>query len=280
MKKFVVMITAFILVGCNSNEENHLADMNLKGNIKSVKEIHFDGREKFGEFVKEDWKYTIEYIFNENGNLIERNSYYSPENMIRDKIKFLYNNNNEILEENKYDSDGNLVSTEKYSYDNSGKKIRKTSIESNKITISEKYIYNNKGQLIEVQNVLTDGSISYGEIFSYNNHDILSEKIEMYRNDDETTTNTINKYNRNGQLVEISFPGSKLTAIKYIYDKNGEIIKQINHLDNGEPNGDTFLTKIKYDEKANWINKITIGNSEWSVKADVRIEEREIEYYN
>ncbi len=44
--------------------------------------------------------------------------------------------------------------------------------------------------------------------------------------------------------------------------------------------GDTFETIIKYDDKGNWINKSTIGTSEWSSKPDIRIEEREIEYNN
>ncbi len=245
--------------------------MNLKGNIKSVKEIYFDGNEKFGEYVKEDWKYTIEYFFNESGNITERNSYYAPINSIRDKTKYIYNNN-QIIEENKYDSDGNLDSTEKYNYDNSGNKTEKISIENNKITSTEKYVYDKKGHLKEIKYVLPDGNISWEEKFNYSSDGLLLEKIE--------NSNIINKYNENGQLIEISNLNSTTTAIKYIYDNNGEQIKQINYYDNGTPNGDTFESKIKYDEKENWIHKIIIGNSEWSSKPDIRIEEREIEYNN
>ena len=282
MKKIVITLIAFIQFGCSSNEKNNLQEMNLKGNIKSVKEIYYDGNEKFGEYVKEDWKYTIEYFFNESGNITERNSYYAPKNSIRDKTKYIYNNNNQIIEEYKYDSKGNLESTEKYKYDKTGNKIEKVTIEDNKITITEKYIYDNKAKLIESYSVLPDGSKSiYAEKFNYNSEGLLLEKFEeIYNELDNSINKTINKYNKEGQLIEISNQNSNSIAIKYVYDNNGEQTKQINFYDDGTPSGDTFETIIKYDDKGNWINKSTIGKSEWSSKPDIRIEEREIEYNN
>ena len=280
MKNIAITLIIFILFGCSSNEKNNLQEMNLKGNIKSVKEIYYDGNEKFGEYVKEEWKYTIEYFFNENGNITERNSYYAPKNSIRDKTKYIYNNNNQIIEEYKYDSNGNLESTEKYKYDKKGNKIEKVTIEDNKITITEKYIYDSKENLIEIQSVIPDGIITYAEKFIYNSDNLLTKKIEVFYNDDSSTSETICNYNEKGQIKEVNNQNSNSIAIKYIYDNNGEQTKQINYHDDGTPSGDTFETTIKYDDKGNWINKSIIGKSEWSKKSEVKIEEREIVYYN
>lgn len=283
MKKIIITLITIIFVGCNSDKDNSIKEMNLKGNIKSIKEIYFDGNEKFGEYVKEEWKYTIDYSFNEDGNIIERNSYYAPKNSIRDKTKYLYNDKNQIFEENKYDSSGNLESTYKYNYDEIGNKTEKISIQHNKIVSTEKYIYDNKGKLQEMQYVLLDGSITLSEKYKYDINGLLIEKIEYCYGcgyDESEVSSVINRYNNKGQLIEICNANSNSTSVKRIYDNNGEKIKQINYYDDGTPNGDEFTTKIKYDEKGNWIHKTIIGTVNlFNETPSIRIEEREIEYY-
>lgn len=283
MKKIIITLITIIFVGCNSDKNNSIKEMNLKGNIKSIKEIYFDGNEKFGEYVKEEWKYTIDYSFNEDGNIIERNSYYAPKNSIRDKTKYLYNDKNQMFEENKYDSNGNLESTYKYNYDEIGNKTEKISIQHSKIDSTEKYIYDNKGKLQEMQYVLLDGSITSSEKYKYDINGLLIEKIEYCYGcgyDESEVSSVINRYNNKGQLIEICNANSNSTSVKRIYDNNGEEIKQINYYDDGTPNGDEFTTKIKYDEKGNWIHKTIIGTVNLFNEApSIRIEEREIEYY-
>jgi len=85
MRILLISLIGLMLYSCSSNrkDENTLSSMNLKDNVKSLKEFSYAATEKFGDITKGKrerkygWKKDNFIEFNEKGNKIEENWYNS-----------------------------------------------------------------------------------------------------------------------------------------------------------------------------------------------------------
>lgn len=254
MKKILFLL--FVpLVSCSQLSKNDLQKENLKGQVKSVKEIAFNGVEKFGEVMKgklTDYQ-NVNTLkkFNEKGNEIE--------------IKH-------------YSGDGRTLDyVDKLNYDKKGNRILLEFYRDGKLEVVDKYQYDAKRNRIEEQRYYSDGILSHVEKYKY---DEKGNQIETQRyNSDGTPEDSMKKYkyDENGSIIEeqtcyLSDGKCFTTLYKYKYDSKGnKIEEQTNYSQTG--GNSTIVSQYKYDSKGNWIIKIE------SQDQDLLYIERKIEYY-
>ena len=135
MKKILTIVLAmFCLASCEkSTQKNDLAELKLKGKVKSIREIPYKAVEKFGEVVKGDalgFEQILQITFNEKGNKIEENFFISDGRLYR-KWTYKYDDKGNQIESNSFNSDVNLDDkyTYKYTYDQQGNWIQQIAYE-------------------------------------------------------------------------------------------------------------------------------------------------------
>lgn len=254
MKKILFLLFVS-LVSCNQLSKNDLQEENLKGQVKSVKEIAFNGVEKFGEVMKGGLtnysNLNTLKIFNEKGNEIKIEHYYNDGQRLDyvEKLKYDINGNRILLE---FYRDGKLVVVDKYQYDVKRNKIEEKEYDNDGILSHvEKYKYDEKGNQIESQRYNSDGT--------------PWESMNKY------------KYDKNGSIIEeqtcyLSDGKCYTTLYNYKYDSKGnKIEEQTTYPDTGGYS--TIVSQYKYDSTGNWIIKIE------RAERHLHYIERKIEYY-
>jgi len=309
IKLFSILIILFLFVNCTNeknknsknldsntssakeeiiskNVDNNLAELDLKGKVRSIKRYSYEVSSKFGEIIK--------------GRVIEaKESFYNPEG-----------NKTEIIE---YDDNGKLTQKDEFSYNSQN--LIKISIETNlqfdiKDTLSYNYSYYKPDKIKEIKILKSNGSLknkilyneqdyvkedivyrANGKPFIGNSYlyDSTGNKIEMkrtYYRKDIRTSKIEFSYNKNNNIAkqtEYKQDGSILKTIIYEYDTKGNVVKEIpssTHYvnDNLEIVEDkskvTYTYKYEFDSKHNWLKKITYIN-DMPTNMDIRT----IEYY-
>ena len=105
-------------------KDNDLKRLELKGNVKSIREIVYKAKESFVRVEKGDINANKYILFNEEGNKIEENSYNSEGSLVYRRI-YKYDDKGSKIEEKKYGSEGSLVYRRIYKYDDKGNKMKK-----------------------------------------------------------------------------------------------------------------------------------------------------------
>ena len=255
MKKSVLVIVLFaFFISCSTEQTNNAqkikndrSELNLKGNVKSVREINYTVIDKLGEIQKGNKQGESYILFNNKGNMIEQNSdagvsrkfifkyddkgnkieanfYKGSSSEVREKTTFKYDDKRNMIEAVD-DNDGKRFT---FKYDDNGNKIEANIYEGGSSSVSSKitFKYDDKGNNIEQSQCNSDGSDCVKQTFKY---DDKGNKIEW-------------KMYEEGRL-EIN------ETIKY----------------------------KKFDRVDNWIESITINDI--IVDKTIFITEREIEYY-
>ena len=233
----------------NHKQNNDWAEMNLKGEVKLMREIKYKTVEKDGEVQKGERKDSVIYVFNDRGNIIDANS-YKPDGSLDWKYTYKYDGYGNKIERNLYKPDGSL-----------GAKYTST--------------YDSNGNIVEDMSYHPDGSLRWKSIYrNDSNGNIIEEN--MYKPDGGLDWKYVWKYDKNGNKIETNWykPDGSLTSKQtYKHDDN------MNQVERNSYNRDGSL-KAKYtykydcDKTLNWIKRIELEND-----APVSIWEREIEYF-
>ncbi len=237
------------MFSCRTVPENDYNDtdwkqFNLKGNVKSFREIKFLAVDNFsiisnGEKIKHI--YNKEVLFNLDGNKIEQNDYI-PDGTLTNRTVFLYQKD-QLVEYNNYDSQGVLFGTGKYETDESGRVHRlnyKTT--DGRYNWSEAYQYDSHGNLSEVKRFKTEEVIDSKEVYSFDENSNVKES-EFYKGGKLISKNDYN-YDEEGNFNELKFGNNSTYRYEYNYDEKGNWIKQI-AFENDNPSG--ILTReIEY----------------------------------
>lgn len=257
MKKvFTLAIATLSLVACNSaqkkadaevtetkntvTKKNDLQEANLKGKVKSVREIDYEAIQEAGQIKKgkvlegaESEVSNVLTSYNEQGYLVGREYYNFGYSL---KISYKYDAEGSMVEESQYNSDGKLDSQTlyKYKYDEKGNVVEKVRSDAegnldSKIT----YRYDNKGNLVEEKWYYPDGTLSWHLTYRYNDK---GYKVEEITNSVEQSPSKITyKYDDKGSNTEREeyFYNSGLVRYKnqYEYDSYGNWIKRIKYVD-------------------------------------------------
>jgi hypothetical protein len=254
---FTLVTTCFIsfsFTGEKGNKiKNDLSELNLKGKVKTLTEIEYKVSPNTGKIKEGDMLYKYIYSFNENGNLIETNS---------------------------YDPDGNLDGKYTYSYDNiKGNKTEMTSYNPDGSSDERcAYKYDSKGNLIQEIWYYPDGSISKKYNYKY---DDKGNEIAMNRYDfhDSLICKDSYKYNDKGEKIEwnhfnLSPPtdGTLSKKVIFKYDEKENINVESIYLADGS--FECFSYKYDYKKKGNWKKETIYKNG-----LPQYITERNIKYY-
>lgn len=284
--KFIFMRNEVILMA-----KNNLSKLNLKGNVKSIKQTT---RYAVGSFE------CILSIFDCKGNKIEVNDCDASLNY---KHTSKYDSRGNEIESVTYNPDGSLSLKYTYKYDNKGNQIEENFLGLDDI-IHEKSIrkYDSKGNLTSGCRYDKDGrllskwtckydsegyeicekwdgseySCSKRKATIYNNYGNWTERY-FYDEDDNLSMFSTFKYDNKGNNIEMNLynPDGIHVFVSYTkYDKNGNEIEMTIY--NPDGSLDSIITyKYKYDKMGNWIYKLENSNDKL-----LNTFEREIEYYS
>ena len=219
--------------------------LNLKGNVKAVKEIKFLAVDEFSEIQngeKIKHIYNKEILFNLDGYKIEQNDYI-PDGTLANRIMYLHQQN-KLVEYNEYDSQGILFGTGKYELDEDGipKKLNYRTNDG-RYNWSESYIYSDNGKITEVEHFNAENIMEAKEIYSYNDKGLLIES-ELYKDNKLVSKNTY-KNDEEGSNTELNYGGdSSVFTYMYNYDSRGNWVKKI-VFENNNPSG-ILVREIEY----------------------------------
>ncbi len=245
MKYLSLLILTTFLLGCSPGEkENDLDKKNLFGNVKSVKTLHFEATDKFGEIVKGEREYkryevSLLNMFNDKGLLIER---IDLDSNLQSKSTYLYDDKGNRVESNRYDSAGSLDYKWTYLYDDKGNQVEANRYDSDGIDFKLTYLYDDKGNQVEFNMYDLDGSLDSKSTYLYDDKGNETESKRYF------SWNDVSFY---------------LSIISYDYDNQNNWIKRV--------------------ESSNWIKRVDSSYSADEQGArgfpSHEITEREIEYY-
>ena len=310
--KVQLLFTVLLIVTLSCSVENDLSKTELKGKVKSVKEISYSAIKKFGKLTKDVKKrennkeYDTYKEYNIEGNIILEQKYYSSGSMrdqnsfkykgmlklgfdtefyngdkiLNFKSIFKYDDKRNIIEEsNYYDIDESPVKKTTYKYDDKGNQVEMAIYsEDGNLNLKDISKYDNKGNKVEFNSYSGNGDLRFKSIYEYDDQGNEVEWIS-YNEDGKLEFKYIYEYDDNGNQVKYMRynENDKLNFIAiYKYDDNGNVVEKslkINAI--AEPFSIESYT-YEYDNKNNWIKK-TIEKTE---SFDFYIIEREIEYFN
>ncbi len=241
--------------------KNDRSKLKLKGEVRYMREIHYNAGEKFGKItIGNSSKGDLSYHFNTNGFLIEKrifNLYGATEK----QTTYKYNTKGDKIEQNEYDSNGNLEYKTIYKYDINGNRIKKNTYRSDKSLKDETtYKYDNDGNKIEeyehIPKYIDDeGYQLYNELEHSSYRKITYEydtngRIKGRTREDEYDNDWLYyKYDTNGNIRE---EGSGVDWRTYKYDDNNNNIESIWYYSGGVMSKDSY----KYDDNHNVIENI------------------------
>ncbi|MDC0339067.1 hypothetical protein OAN33_05975 [Flavobacteriales bacterium] len=283
MRYFVVFILIGLFSSCDSskNIDNDLAELDLKGKVKSIREIPYNVIEKFGKVEKvsvDEFGDNNLIKFNNLGKGTEFIEYYE-DGSLSSKYTYKYDDNGNQIEENYYNSDGVLSSKDTYKYDVNGNHNEGESYNSDGGLIS-KYLYKHDedGNIIEEIDFDSNGILEYKTIFKYDDKGNPIEE-NNYKSDGSLVSKNTYKYDDKGNQIEenvFNSDGSLYYKSTSKYHSNGDKIEMDTESYRDEiTERYTFTYEYTYDSEGNWIKQIGLVDG----KPEILIE-RDIEYYD
>lgn len=254
----------------------------LKGRVKSITEIDYTSKEKFGEAHKDKIIHKIIYQYDDRGNKTEEDRHGSRKHTMKYDFKnniveemwvnsvnaewgnlepgsFVgryvssYNERGNKLEETSYNSDGTLYEKYIYKYDKKGNKIEFNWYNSNGSLSNRKtYKHDDIGNLIEEIHYFSDGNLDEKNTYKYDNQRNRIE--ENWVNSGGNKSKNTYKYDANRNIIEsILDDGYNYEKHTYRYDKKDYLIEDKSLYEKGSlPNKHAY----KYDDKGNRIEEI------------------------
>jgi hypothetical protein len=302
----VNFVVFFILMFISCSTKQIINDLNnekIKGNVKTIVEIVYNGSLKFGDFQKQGYKNVKRRTFNRFGNVIEE--FETGLNLKQIKK---YNEKELLIEIIAHNSNGSLFGITRYKYDDKNRLIEQSEIGEKDTLISKSILkYNDKGNQEELSSYKSDGLLYDKVILKYDEKDRVIEQtyhfsptnsdtktiliykdidtiIEMkYMTNGGLDQKTIYKRDKNKNVIGIDVYNSYENLIKkttYKYDNLNHLILINTH------NTDTFLStavgsikdvttyKYTFDTHGNWIQIDEFTNYNQTGKT-----ERVITYY-
>lgn len=287
MKNVTLLLLITILTSCISNQKNNkigseinadndLGKLNLKGNVKSIKQISYKAFDIFGELQKGEVNNVgnscFYLTFNENGNEIEK-IYYNSDGTVDDKWITKYDEEGNEIENNNFTSDGSLLFKLIHKFDNKGNRIESNTYNSDgSINSNSTHKYDEKENYIESISHISDGYSAKKETYSYDDKGNVIEK-NGYEADGSIRFKFLFHYDDKGNKIEDSYITSDYTTNStFKFDNKGNVIEELESINKSESIKNKYT--YEYDEKDNWIKKVVYKNLTPTVML-----ERDIVYY-
>lgn len=231
-KTFIIVLFSILSIACDSEKrENDLTRENLKGKVKSVKEISYYTEEKFGDPIKSEKYNQAELYFNEQGYFTEKNKHFKTETQSKETFK--YNNQGNIIEKKEFFNSSWLNSTRITTYT---------------------YQYDDKENLIEEKENDENEKLKSRKVFKYDKKNNKTQ-YEWYGSDENLWEKYTYKYDERGNQIELNeFSADNILMRKYIYkyDEKGNQIEESKYNSDGKLE-EKFI--FKYDNNNNKIEE-------------------------
>ena len=210
MKKLILLLFIPLVFSCSDDKKNDLDELKLNGKVKSLKEITYSAVEKFGEPVKNTFLNENEYLFEKNGNIAEIR--YEFEFQEGFSYKNIYEDNGNLIERNQYKNSGELEVKFKFKYDDNGNMIQYNQYNKDgDLEHIGKNKFDEAGNWIEQNYYDNDGELKSNWKNKYDDDGNMIEQKEFNKNG-ELESNRKIKYDDKGNMVYESR-----------YDENGEL---------------------------------------------------------
>ncbi len=270
----IILILIFISTYVYS--QNDILEINLEGNIMSIKTITYEAKGKTQEIRKGErvGMYDRFCKYNVEGKPVYENQ-FNKFDSIKLELFYEYNKNGYRIEVKHLHIDESLNFKNKYCFDDKGKQIKGYFYKSDSLITISTHLYNTKGERIKTIRYNAEG-IQIGESISkYNSKSELIEHVSL-----DTDSNVLfqffYEYDKNGNKTyyKENYVMFSLNAETfYKYSKKGNLIEKEKY--NYKK---LIISKqsysYKYDKHDNWIFKIVYENT-----IPISIFERKIEYY-
>jgi hypothetical protein len=294
----------FILLSINScSVSESLTNMersDFKGKVKTVKEINvYPGIPTDSNIVSVNFQTNL--LYDTNGNLIEKNIYFSNGKLEIKEIIFLkFTKNNQISEKLIVDTlpERNMADNQKeiYTYNNRGNITSINYYNNDKPDGFKTFKYSSK-MLREKTAYYFDSTLIQKGLFKYFHGKIKEElyqdlnsgtikykwKYDLYGNksdllvyyDDSLARRSVLRYDTRGNVLECNTFDHNGNMTNYYlakYDEKGNLVEKANFYLKSP-----FLTKwiYYYDEHGNWVEERTLKDT-----IITQILKREIHYYS
>lgn len=269
-----------ILCSQHSIAQNHLAEMMLKGPVRSLQETSYIATEKSGKveagkkgrewFTFDEYeKYDYTIVFNDKGNKAEE-SFFLPAGNLSYRSVYTYNEDNTLHKVTRYDKDNQFIEDIVYFYNESGVLETKFSttekefhyfpiLDWPEINYSWYYAYDHRGNVAAIDLGGRDGTLISTETYQY---DESGKKIRLTRSNlsSGVISDVTYSHDITGNLTFSHDSISKSTTYyDYTYDANGNVIEETN-LSMTDDNILIKKSKMETDQQGNWIAKIIYLN--------------------
>lgn len=289
MKKLLVILGVLFIAGC-SNKQSHktdLAELGLKGKVKSVYEKSYKAIEQFGKVKKgerktEDSKELINQTFNKRGNLITEDHRKADNSLIFSKI-YYYNNQERKKKIIRKNSNNEIMFSSSFVYDNEGNNIQHIIYNTDgEIATKNIFVYDSEGRPIE-KSMYTEKGLGLRTEYEYKklNHSeteksrilkiyfgqkLVKEVESFYGYDNSLKLKYINKFTKDHKVIHY----------RYTYNDNKDIIKEEKWNISPTRDSNEYIINYDYDYdgEGNWIKRIEYKNGNPTF-----IIERNIYYY-
>lgn len=269
----LMLFSLFLSNSLLSQTENDWTKYNLKGKVRSIKEVSYKIKEEFGSFYKDKEEWDNPFVNDlyvpmsiqmsmqkSNKYIIFNRKGFEVESVLEGKLmdltylyKYLYNDYGILSEKTTYDADGRFIRKYKYSF-------LKGSVLSSKILLGDdghplwmyKYEYDDDENLILKDSFFFIDGI--GRV----------ETIHLYEYDYRGNNTLIKEYNSARKLM---------TATFYEYDNKSNVIEKYITWADGEHHIKRHYT-YNFDINGNWISCFV-----WIDEKPEYVIEREIQYF-
>ena len=242
-----------------------LKDYGVKSGVQSTQTyLGFYTQDSLGNFKQDSAQLDSELIFNEKGQIIEKNS-YSYDGSLANKFIFEYDATGSLLKFNVYHPEGAVKKTWTYQYSENDQLIERNYYTKGSLTYTWRYQYDDQGNQIEINYHKGNGLLIHSTRSKY---DALHNEVET------------NRYDLNGNLMfrwryryddhrnkieESTYSGERITKqITWVYDSYNNVVEEQSTYWYGK--NDVVKKKIKfeyiYDLKGNWTTKYQVKNEE------------------
>lgn len=260
----------------DASTENDLKEMNLKGNVKSVRQTTYkavkigDNVEKGGRKLERKSDLDFFILFNANGNKSEQYLFKADSSLDR-KLIYQYDDKGSTTQEDRYDADGTLThkTAFSYTYDSKGKVTERIrTADGRSYTYTSKY--DDKGNIIEWD---ADGKPE--SAYKYDGNGKVIE-VAYYKADGGADWRYTYTYDSNGNKYEETWyqSGTKF-VMKYLwkYDDKGNVVGCV-WVDSKNKSRKQFQWSYEYDKHGNWTKQI-----EYRKDKPVFVTERQLAYF-
>jgi len=244
MKK-LLYLCLILASGCSTSEKtkisNDLTINELKGNVKSIREIDYAVIIRFDSIIKD---HIGTSIFDKN-----RKSEYNTSGMLTLNVNYDKYNNITKEQTNEYDEFGNWLRESIHEkedstswapkperqalyvmkYDNNRDRVEWVEYdEDDRLKLKRTYKYDSRSNIIEQNEYFNDGALSSKSIYEYT--DGYNLKIINYNSKGQITKEITNEFDNNGNKIEILTNYAWLdfeSRLTYKYDHQGNEIESV-----------------------------------------------------